>query len=906
MGSRWSYVVDHYSKANSWAQQNLGNSTTGGAVESLPLFTDVSGGEVNTAIIELSANKGHYIRPARAGESGFPTKIEHNDRIRITMADGVTVGGYDQVFEVVKKIPIKTKDGGTKLRIECQGIERHLQKVQYIKRFIFSTPKQALLDLVAYYQANKTTSMPSLTIGTNELPDTGVYNFDWGINEDTIYNRITELVDLMGDASGVGGVLDFFDFRFTYSGANVTDLVINVFSSGSPSSGSEVTIDANTVNTGDEAGGIDEAEGTLIAAWGSNDAGSLPIDYSRFKSKQMLLPTNSLSFYPQHQTGTYPANSIVQKTGITYTTATSTSAVPPNSPWTVLTTVLSYGGSSTSGSGIQYSPWTSGKVTLWKNSNANPLGTGSAFGPAMFDGNLVVNDDQTFRTWVDIETSGGAPSTDWTYDNSSSGYYDGFRVLVNGTGSGPFAGTDSNNNSYSFNIAEWSSVDQAFRVKYAPYGNNSLDSMQVAIFDSGKIKVWDNPTTGQWNEITSLDNGSDCFHPYDSIGQTTSVHIDPDTGNEYVGANNGSGVKTVYTWTPGTNWLENTFNARTSAAYYKSGAWLGVRWPFPRYDYGISGMNVGDIYGGGLQGTAVKEPSAIDTQNMHLTHNGYRGFNTASSDTLESEDYGQLSSIDFFMKIIFTETTLNTKILRGNFKMRAWLFDKSDHVVFQDFVIQFNDNYEAITLPLDGFQIYRGRRPRYNLSIIPLNDLIPPNGLAAAETFEWRHVVAFCVGTLQSYDDFGRYQGGLGDFGVTGGALVGNRKLELWMDGLRFTKPLLSVTDKITDASGDLVKTPEFYQMPEVFNYDQLDNILKSELQKLKFKKTEYDLTTEVKTDIPFGSFFFFTDDEIVDESDTADNKVKLVNKGTEYSITKPIDGKGGGLRRIRGARRFV
>ena len=51
MGSRWSYVVDHYDKSNSWAQQTLG-SNTGGAVESLPLFTDVSGGEINTAIIE--------------------------------------------------------------------------------------------------------------------------------------------------------------------------------------------------------------------------------------------------------------------------------------------------------------------------------------------------------------------------------------------------------------------------------------------------------------------------------------------------------------------------------------------------------------------------------------------------------------------------------------------------------------------------------------------------------------------------------------------------------------------------------------------------------------------------------------------------------------------------------------
>ena len=906
MGSRWSYVVDHYDKSNSWTQQTLG-SNTGGAVESLPLFTDVSGGEINTAIIEITANKGHYIRPARSGESGFPTKIDHNDRIRITMADGVTVGGYNQVFEVVKKIPIKTKDGGTKLRIECQGIERHLQKVQYIKRFIFSTPKQALIDLVAYYQANRTTSMPSLTIGTNELPDSGVYNFDWGINEDTIYNRIMELVDLMGDASGTGGVLDFFDFRFTYSGVNVTDLVINVFSSGSPSSGSEKTIDADTVNTGDEAGGIDEAEGTLIAAWGSNDAGTLPIDYSRFKARQMLLPSNGTSFYPQHQSGTYPPNSIVQKNGVTYTTASSTSAVPPASPWTVLTTVLSYGGSSTTGSGIQYSPWTSGKATLWKNSNANPRSTGSAFGPAMFDGNLVVNDDQTFRTWVDIETSGGAPSTDWTYGNSSSGYYDGFRVLVNGTGSGPFAGTDSNGIAYSFNIAEWSSADNAFRVKYAPYGNNSLDSMQVAIFDSGKIKVWDNPTTGQWNDITALDNGSDCFHPYDSIGQTTSVHIDQDTGSEYVGANNGSGIKVVYSWTPAITWLENTFNTRTSAGYYKSGAWLGVRWPFPRYDHGIS-ENVGQIYGGGKQGTTVKEPSAIDAQNMHLTHNGFRGFNIkdALADSIEAEDYGQLSSIDFFMKIIFSETTgAQAQLPKGNFRMRAWLFDKSDHVVFQDFVIQFNNNYESISLPLDGFQIYRGRRPRYDLSIVPLNDLIPPNGLAAAESFEWQHVVAFCVGTLESYDEFGRYQAGLGSFGAGEGAVF-PRKLELWIDGLRFTKPLLSVSDSITDASGDLVKTPEFLQLPEIFNYDQLENILKSELQKLKFKKTEYDLTTEIRTDIPFGSFFFFTDDEIVDEVDTSDNQVKLVNKGTEYSITKPIDGKGGALRRIRGARRFV
>ena len=47
-------------------------------------------------------------------------------------------------------------------------------------------------------------------------------------------------------------------------------------------------------------------------------------------------------------------------------------------------------------------------------------------------------------------------------------------------------------------------------------------------------------------------------------------------------------------------------------------------------------------------------------------------------------------------------------------------------------------------------------------------------------------------------------------------------------------------------------------------------------------------------------------DSEIVDQQDNStDNNVKLVNRGTEYSITKPVDGKGGALRRMRTSRRF-
>lgn len=175
MGSLWSYVVTHYDKSlGPWTSQDITPAT-----DTIPVATDVSGGEINTAVIEINGNLGHYIRAQRGGESGFPTIIEHNDRIRIILDDGVTSPAYNQVFEVIRKIPIKTESGGTKLRLQCEGLERHLMKMKYIKPFYFATPKEALIDLVNYYNVNRTSSMPELLIGVNELPDQGIHKFDW-------------------------------------------------------------------------------------------------------------------------------------------------------------------------------------------------------------------------------------------------------------------------------------------------------------------------------------------------------------------------------------------------------------------------------------------------------------------------------------------------------------------------------------------------------------------------------------------------------------------------------------------------------------------------------------------------------------------------------------------------------
>ena len=96
---------------------------------------------------------------------------------------------------------------------------------------------------------------------------------------------------------------------------------------------------------------------------------------------------------------------------------------------------------------------------------------------------------------------------------------------------------------------------------------------------------------------------------------------------------------------------------------------------------------------------------------------------------------------------------------------------------------------------------------------------------------------------------------------------------------------------------------------PEIGNYEMLKSDAEAERQKQLFQRVEYDVTTTGKIDIGFGDYFNLADSEIVpaftDPTESA-GSVKLVAKRIEYSISKPLNGKGGFLRRIRGVRRFT
>ena len=140
------------------------------------------------------------------------------------------------------------------------------------------------------------------------------------------------------------------------------------------------------------------------------------------------------------------------------------------------------------------------------------------------------------------------------------------------------------------------------------------------------------------------------------------------------------------------------------------------------------------------------------------------------------------------------------------------------------------------------------------------------------------------------------------------------KSLQLSIDGLRFTKPLLALTS-VVSAGTETVKQSDFLQRPNIFVYDQLEGDTIAELYKQKFPYEEYQLTTEADFVTKYGTYFYATDD-FINHTDTVDgngnrsnggsaNTVVLVAKHIEYSLTKPMKNIGGLIRKVRGVRRF-
>jgi len=922
--SQWSYTVTHYDEDDSWSSTDITSE-----INSMPLVTDTGTGDVNSARIILSANNGKFIKTNPV--------IDQYDRIRIQIDDGdSTTTNYDKYFDVIKILPSESKSEGTRLELFLMGLEYHLQKINYIKPHYFEGAYEVMEDVGNQYNDSHGTQQPTLlghdSSTYNELPTKSFQrnNYDYGSNELPCYDRMNEVADSLAMAVSEGGALDFYDFKFvvpnttTYpSNDPKTHIMLKAFSSGNNIAGGsqKMISDSTSVNVGETDSGIDNETGTVVLAWGAAEAGSLPIAYSQFASEEIRYP-----LYPEWlSTEIYKQNSKVQYQGELYRSVyagDNENHTPPGSGsadsyWDHRTKDEDYGAL------YQYSQWTDNLNDEWKDSGTDPddINSSGELGPGFNDGNMVIWDtgENWFRTWADVRDNNGTPnpsniSSDATlkkYLYNDDTFYRGFRVLIENAvsgSSGKWQGSDKNGKSFSYAIVECITPGTAstaeWIVKYVGANNLSCIVRHDGIpFRNVGGSTW--TATGTIDGVSyGANTDGDCLHPYDSLTNEEGIY-----GSTF-SASTDSALKVSYTWQTGT--ISGSIADATQK--HKAGAWLNFNLPFPHAE--INGnIDVGFWYGGGASGRdAVCEPATLDVENMHMSPQGYRGFN--NGDTLNTECFGQISSIDFWLKLDYQARVASsgayTSTTEPNIGITCLIIDQSDNVAKQDFIVPFNKQWLPYKLPISGFQTYRGRKPKDSL----IDAFIPPKDLTINNQIEWRNIKQIILQTTGSYDSFGRYcdSGPTGNFFANQTVLLSGlpgvgfeyRKLDMYIDAFHFTKPLLVSTGQ--DTSKDIES--DFMEKPEVFDYFQLKNIAEAERQKRKFRHVEFEVNTTGKFDIEFGDYFKFKHARLISDglrtgTDGGINYIELVAKRIEYSITKPVDGKGGFLRKILGVRRF-
>ena len=877
----WSYAVTYVDTS-----QDITSS-----VIAIDKMTDVGTGEINSATIILNARHGDFITNANSGVTPI---LDEFDKIKITITDKNS-DSYSRIFKVNTLTPKKTIQEGIRLEVELLGQERCLQQVHFAKQYYYENAFNVAKDIVDRYSANKGSAQVTIEkqddTSYNVLPKWTANNYDFGSAETFCYDGLNELIDKLGTSISGGGASDFFELGFDdpdkiTGSQDASKIYFRGFSSGSlPASTSNYTTLENVTalpiyNTD---GTLEAKSGTVVVAKGATGYGSFPSNSSVFVG---IL--ESFLLIPYWQSGvTYPIDSRVRVGILRYICNTETTAEPPDGDWTE---VDIYDLPEFS-SDFRYSHWTKLGLTSaldgyksWRNCGSAPenLATGDYDLHGCWDSNLVIRDEDNYRTWVDCKVANNPSQIPSEYKFGGSALYRGLRVLC--TGSLTAFGLSGTGRPLQYDGTDWSII----RV--------SIDGDQTAVIDEGINYIYNGVA---WSDDSAFNRGNDCFHIYnDNYSEQGVATLANGGGGTDTNYGFGSAMSNEYRFTPYASQDLLVFNTPN---FYAIGAWINFRFPFPSNSYNTE--TIGDIYGG--DSDSNYEPVTFDPTNMHLLPNGKTGFNQTNS-----KELGTCDALRFFIRMKWYYMVLGAEVqffqFGADYKMRCTCYDTSDNVVVADFTISHDNNWEEQVLPLSSFKIYRARTS-LRVGDVASNLIVPE--LEILEIFEWKNLRMICIQLQEVYDDEGRFQPSGNRFGAFHQSPFESR-IRLTIDNFGFTKQLIATSG--TDTTRNI--EPTFLERPFTTNYQQLQNDVDSQLLIEKFRYQAFDIEGEGECDpnLQFGYSFYLKDDKLVNLQDKTDdggsdgaNTIKLVAKRIEYSINGTDGGKGGFVRKILGVKRI-
>lgn len=848
-------------------------------------------GEIRTASITLNSDKGQFITNTLSGATPL---LNEFDLIQISITDEDLVS-FTENFEVDKMRPVDTTQRGTVLDVELLGPEQHLLRfpftIQSKRRDQAESAYSISNQMIDIYNAEKGSLQPSISAHNttaNTLPKYTANHYPFSLKPISVYDGLMTVADRVGSSVAAGGGGDFWEFGFERNSANETDLKFFAVKSGQPDSG--VTIDqAVDTNPGEEEGGIESTRATVQATWGADQFGTNPPAVGQFRDA--LTAWASL---PAYQTGeAYPEDSIVRRPGtgpdsqgdeLHYKANKDTSSTPPttetdNTDWDsyvfsdFITNEIAIPG--------EYSPWTNVHADEWKSSGANPDGTQNDNPPLetslyVWDMNKIIYDGTFFRTWVDCRATSpaGIPSQ---YLYSGTTPYRGFRVLVDGTGTGDFAGFDNNIIEYDDFNSEW--------VLFRDTSNDEY----VCVDDEAKVYK---KSGGTWADDSSNDEANDAYHPVLSISNVAG-HNNKNTGGGGTFGDN-SAVQYEFAYD------EGDLISLSARKYYRAGACINLKTPFPSNGYNSN--TLGSFWG---SDASVREPVTFDTNGFNYSSDGKRGYNH-----IRADEYGPWSAIRFMTDFEWRYQIdgSGSLVREGNIPFKCFMYDIHDNVVSADFTVSFNNTWEEITIPFASFANYRARTP-HSFGTTVSNLFLQE--LEILQRFDFTNIRHIGLQWMGPYDDEGRYSllFNIGRNLYPGGfdsvdALVSTAYNIKWkIDAFHFVKPLLSVSPPVE--TGRAMFT-EFHEEPLIINRYQNDQANLAKLEENQFRHQMYEIHTEGRFDINLFESFKLKNEDIINDADGAANTVELVAKEIEYSVDHSNGAAGGFMRKLTGVKRLT